>query len=116
MKKVLESAYPHFLPRDIFIVDNGRTKYPPNNFRGFIRDQHPDIVYIWSPIGSKNAAQLIGALAATDHDYIMTVDDDVSLPANFRAPIDKIDDLTKGVAFPLRAIDANGKMPLFMVA
>lgn len=116
MKKVLQSAYPHFLPHDIFIVDNGRTKYPPNNFRKFIRDQHADIVYIWSPIGSKNAAQLVGALAAKNHDYIMTVDDDVSIPANFRPPIDKIDGLTKGVAFPLRAINADGKTPLFMVA
>ncbi|RDL32594.1 uncharacterized protein BP5553_09050 [Venustampulla echinocandica] len=116
MKKVLKSAYPHFRPQDIFIVDNGRTKYPPDDFRDFMRQQHPDIVYIWSPIGSKNAAQLVGALAAKDYEFIMTVDDDVSIPANFRAPIDKIDNLTKGVAFPLRAIDAHGRSPLFMVA
>jgi hypothetical protein len=116
VKKVLESAYPHFRPRDIFIVDNGRTKYPPDNFRDFIREQHPDIVYIWSPIGSKNAAQLVGSLAAKNYNYIMTVDDDMSIPANFRPPIEKIDYLTKGVAFPLRAIDAQGSCPLFMVA
>lgn len=116
MKKVLESAYPHFRPQDIFIVDNGRTKYPPDDFRQFIREQHADIVYIWSPIGSKNAAQLVGALAAKTHEFIMTVDDDVSIPSNFCPPIDKIDHLTKGVAFPLRAIDVDGKSPLFMVA
>lgn len=117
MKRVLESAYPHFRPKDIFVVDNGRSKYPKNDdFRQFIRRQHPDIVYIWSPIGSKNAAQLVGALAAKDYEFIMTVDDDVSIPANFRPPIDKVDHLTKGVAFPLKAIDATGKTPLFMVA
>lgn len=116
MKKVLESAYPHFRPQDIFIVDNGRTKYPPDNFRQFIREQNPDIVYIWLPIGSKNAAQLVGSLAAKKYDYIMTMDDDVSIPANFRPPIDKIDHLIKGVAFPLRAMDAKGDTPLFMVA
>ena len=115
VKIVLESAYKHFRPQDIFIVDNGRTKYPPDNFRAFIRSQHPDIVYIWSPIGSKNAAQLIGALAARSYEFIMTVDDDVSIPTNFRAPVHKINHLTKGVAFPLRAIDARGQCPLFMV-
>lgn len=94
VKIVLESAYKHFRPQDIFIVDNGRTKYPPDNFRAFIRSQHPDIVYIWSPIGSKNAAQLIGALAAWSYEFIMTVDDDVSIPTNFRAPVDKINHLT----------------------
>jgi cellulose synthase/poly-beta-1,6-N-acetylglucosamine synthase-like glycosyltransferase len=115
MKKVLASAYPHFRPQDIFIVDNGRTKYPPDDFRAFIRSCHPDIVYIWSPIGSKNAAQLVGAIAAKNYNYIMTVDDDVSLPPNFHAPVDQITDLVKGVAFPLRAIDADGNCPLFMV-
>ena len=114
VKIVLESAYKHFRPQDIFIVDNGRTEYPPDNFRAFIRSQHLDIVYIWSPIGSKNAAQLIGALAAWPYEFIMTVDD-VSIPTNFRAPVDKINHLTKGVAFPLRAIDARGQCPLFMV-
>lgn len=115
VKIVLESAYKHFRPQDIFIVDNGRTKYPPDNFRAFIRSQHPDIVYIWSPIGSKNAAQLIGSLAARSYEFIMTVDDDVSIPTNFRAPVHKINHLTKGVAFSLRAIDARGQCPLFMV-
>jgi hypothetical protein len=116
MIKVLESAYPHFRPQDIFVVDNGRTRYPPDNFRQFISEQHPDIVYIWSPIGSKNAAQLVGALAAKQYSFIMTVDDDVSIPANFVPPIDKINHLTKGVAFPLRAMDTNDRSPLFMVA
>jgi cellulose synthase/poly-beta-1,6-N-acetylglucosamine synthase-like glycosyltransferase len=116
IKRVLESAYSHFRPQDIFIVDNGNTKYPPDNFRQFIRQQHPDIVYIWSPIGSKNSAQLVGALAAKDYEFIMTIDDDVSIPINFRPPIDKIDHLTKAVAYPLHAIDANGQSPFFMVA
>lgn len=115
--KVLKSAFVHFSPKDIFVVDNGRSRHPPSpDFRNFIRSEHPDINYIWSPIGSKNAAQLVGAMAAKDHDWIMTVDDDVSIPANFRAPIDKMDDITKGCAFPLKAVDANGDVPMCMVA
>ncbi|KIW01793.1 uncharacterized protein PV09_06965 [Verruconis gallopava] len=117
MKRVLESAYPHFRPQDIFIVDNGRSMYPKDNeFREFIYSQHPDINYIWSPIGSKNAAQLVGAMAARNHQYIMTVDDDVCIPTNFRAPLDLVNEKTKGVAFPLKATDANGNVPVFMVA
>ncbi|KAG9185960.1 hypothetical protein G6011_02516 [Alternaria panax] len=115
--KVLKSAFVHFRPQDIFVVDNGRTRHPVSpKFRNFIRCEHPDINYIWSPIGSKNAAQLVGAMAAKDYDWIMTVDDDVSIPATFRPPIDKMDDTTKGCAFPLKAVDANGDVPLCLVA
>ncbi|RAR10734.1 glycosyltransferase family 2 protein [Stemphylium lycopersici] len=115
--KVLKSAFVHFRPQDIFVVDNGRTRHPPSpEFREFIRSEHPDINYIWSPIGSKNAAQLVGAMAATSYEWIMTVDDDVSIPATFRPPIDKMDDVTKGCAFPLKAVDANGDVPLCLVA
>lgn len=117
MTRVLESAYPHFRPQDIFIIDNGRTPHPTSNeFCKFIHGQHADINYIWSPIGSKNAAQLVGAMAARDYEYIMTVDDDVCIPGNFRAPLDLVDERTKGVAFPLKATDASGKVALFMVA
>jgi hypothetical protein len=115
--KVLKSAFVHFRPQDIFVVDNGRTRHPVSSeFRNFIRSEHADINYIWSPIGSKNAAQLVGAIAAKDYDWIMTVDDDVSIPATFRPPIDKMDDITKGCAFPLKAVDANGDVPLCLVA
>ncbi|KAJ4412415.1 hypothetical protein N0V91_000888 [Didymella pomorum] len=116
-QRVMESAFVHFHPSSIFIIDNARTMHPKNNvFRNFVRSLHPEINYIWSPIGSKNAAQLVGAVAAKNFDFIFTVDDDVCIPANFRAPVDKIDDVTKGVAFPLKATNADGDVPLFLVA
>ena len=116
-KRVMDSAFVHFAPSSIFIIDNARTMHPKDNvFRNYVRSLHPDINYVWSPIGSKNAAQLVGAVAAKDFDFIFTVDDDVCIPANFRAPIDKIDDVTKGVAFPLKATNAAGDVPLFLVA
>ena len=119
IKTTLDSAFPHFRPQDIFIVDNGRSTHPEHptcNFRAYIRSIHPDIVYIWSPIGSKNAAQLVGSLAAKDYKYIMTVDDDVCIPRNFRPPIDMINDKFKAVAYPLKAMDASGNVPLWIVA
>ena len=117
LKRVFESAYPYFRPQDIFVVDNGRTRHPANmSFRDWVKAEHPDIHYIWSPIGSKNAAQLVGALAAHHYRYILTTDDDVSLPPNYRHPIHLINESFKGVAFPLAGINGNGECPLFLVA
>ncbi|KAJ4993098.1 hypothetical protein SVAN01_01450 [Stagonosporopsis vannaccii] len=116
-QRVMESAFVHFQPSSIFIIDNARTMHPKNNvFRKFVHSLHPEINYIWSPIGSKNAAQLVGAVAAKKFEFIFTVDDDVCIPATFRAPVDKIDDVTKGVAFPLKATNSEGNVPLFLVA
>ncbi|PGH27508.1 hypothetical protein AJ80_00749 [Polytolypa hystricis UAMH7299] len=119
IKVTLDSAFPSFRPQDIFIVDNGRSRHPTHptcNFRAYIRSIHPDIVYIWSPIGSKNAAQLVGALAARNYKYIMTVDDDVCIPKNFSPPTEMIDDKFKAVVYPLKGINAAGNTPLFLVA
>jgi len=46
----------------------------------------------------------------------MTVDDDVCIPASFRPPVHKINDVMKGVAFPLKATNAAGKVSFGMVA
>ncbi|EMC94380.1 glycosyltransferase family 2 protein [Baudoinia panamericana UAMH 10762] len=117
MLRVLESAYPHFRPCDIFVIDNARSMHPKDStFREFIRSQHEEINYIWSPVGSKNYAQLVGAVAAEQYEFIMTVDDDVCIPASFRPPIHKINDVMKGVAFPLKATNAAGKVSFGMVA
>jgi hypothetical protein len=121
MRTTIDSALPHFRPEDIYLIDNGRSKYPSHpdgNFREYIRSIHPDIVYVWSPIGSKNAAQLVGALAARNrgYKYIMTVDDDVCIPKNFEAPTHMIDDKFKAVAFPIKAMDAQCEVPLWLVA
>lgn len=117
LQKVIESALPHFRPQDIFIIDNGRSRYPTDlSFRQWLKSLHPDLVYIWSPIGSKNAAQFVGSLAAKNYKYILTTDDDVSLPDNYRHPIHLMNDQLRAVAFPLKGIDAEGNIPLGMVS
>ncbi|KAF5677384.1 hypothetical protein FCIRC_6783 [Fusarium circinatum] len=117
LRKVIESAYPHFRPQDIFIIDNGRSRHPQDlSFRHWLKNLHPDLVYIWSPIGSKNAAQLVGSLAAKNYKYILTTDDDVSLPENYRHPIHFMNDHQRAVAFPLAGTDADGNTPLGMVS
>ncbi|EXK23732.1 hypothetical protein FOMG_19506, partial [Fusarium oxysporum f. sp. melonis 26406] len=115
--KVIRSAYPHFRPQDIFIIDNGRSRYPTDlSFRHWLKGLHPDIVYIWSPIGSKNAAQFVGSLAAKNYKYILTTDDDVSLPENYRHPVHLMNDQLRAVAFPLKGINAEGNVPFGMVS
>ena len=117
LAKVFVSAYPYFRPQDIFVVDNGGSWHPDNlSFRDWVRSQDPAINYMWSPIGSKNAAQLVGSMAAKDYDYILTTDDDVSLPPNYAHPIHMINESVKAVCFPLTAIDQRGKTPMFLVA
>jgi cellulose synthase/poly-beta-1,6-N-acetylglucosamine synthase-like glycosyltransferase len=117
LRKVIESAYPYFRPQDIFVIDNGRSRYPTDlTFRQWLKTLHPDIVYIWSPIGSKNAAQLVGSLAARDYKYILTTDDDVSLPNNYRHPIHLMNDKIRAVAFPLAGTDAEGDISFGMVS
>ncbi|KAH7111536.1 hypothetical protein EDB81DRAFT_894248 [Dactylonectria macrodidyma] len=117
LKKVFESAYPYFRPQDIFIVDNGRTRHPKDlSFRDWVKSQHSGINYMWSPIGSKNAAQMVGAMAAKNYRYILTTDDDVSLPPNYRHPIHLMNKLVKAVAFPLKGTDADGNVPHFVVS
>ncbi|KAM0543949.1 hypothetical protein ACHAPJ_012044 [Fusarium lateritium] len=117
LRKVIESAYPHFRPQDIFVIDNGRSRYPKDlSFRYWLKSLHPDLVYIWSPIGSKNAAQLVGSLAAKNYKYILTTDDDVSLPDNYRHPTHLMNEQLRAVAFPLKGIDAEGYTPLGMVS
>lgn len=120
-KIVIDSALLRFRPQDLFIVDNGNSKYPQHpdgNFRAYIRSLHPDINYIWSPIGSKNAAQMIGAMAARDrgYKYVMTADDDVCIPKNFVAPTDLIDAKFKAVAYPLKAVNRDLESSLWLVA
>lgn len=88
---VLKGAFKHFAPHQIFIVENGNTSCPPNReLQDFCRRIDPQINYIWSPIASKNLAQYTGSLVAHSYDYIMTTDDDVVLPWNYRSPTEMI--------------------------
>lgn len=118
LRRVFESACrTAFRPKDIFVVDNAGQMHPDNlEFRDWVKRQHPDINYMWSPIGSKNAAQLVGSLAAKGYKYILTTDDDVCLPDNYRHPIHLLTESTRAVAFPLTATDAKGDNPLFLVS
>jgi cellulose synthase/poly-beta-1,6-N-acetylglucosamine synthase-like glycosyltransferase len=101
---VLKGAFKHFQPEQIFVVENGNSQSPPSSeLQDFCRRIDPRIQYIWSPVASKNAAQYVGTLAAHAYDYIMTTDDDVVLPWNYRSPTEEITEENKAVCFPIGA-------------
>lgn len=118
LKAVLFAALVHFEPWQIFVVDNGNTPQPPTDMEASIRSQpmFERVNYIWLPVGNKNIAQFVGAKAAAvlNLDYVLTIDDDVIIPANFAAPMHIISETVTAVCYPITAVDHKGDRPLFV--
>ncbi|KAJ9474530.1 hypothetical protein PHBOTO_005005 [Pseudozyma hubeiensis] len=118
LKAVLFAALVHFEPWQIFIIDNGNTPQPPNDMESSIRSQpmFARVNYIWLPVGNKNIAQFVGAKAAAvlNLDYVLTIDDDVIIPANFAAPMHIISETVTAVCYPITAVDHKGDRPVFV--
>ncbi|KAJ1025154.1 hypothetical protein NDA16_002660 [Ustilago loliicola] len=118
LKAVLFAALVHFEPWQIFIVDNGNSPLPPTDMESSIRSQpmFSRVNYIWLPVGNKNIAQFVGAKAAAvlNLDYVLTIDDDVIIPANFAAPMHIISENVTAVCYPITAVDHKGDRPLFV--
>ncbi|SNX83955.1 uncharacterized protein MEPE_02663 [Melanopsichium pennsylvanicum] len=118
LKAVLFAALVHFEPWQIFVVDNGNTPQPPSDMESAIRSQpmFARVNYIWLPVGNKNIAQFVGAKAAAvlDLDFVLTIDDDVIIPANFAAPMHIISEIVTAVCYPITAVDHKGDRPLFV--
>lgn len=118
LKAVLFAALVHFEPWQIIIIDNGNSPQPPTDMEQQIRSQpmFARVNYVWSPIGNKNVAQFVGckAAGALNLDYVLTIDDDVIIPANFAAPMHIISETTTAVCYPITAVDHKGDRPLFV--
>lgn len=118
LKAVLFAALVHFEPWQIFIIDNGNSPLPPTDMEFSIRSQpmFSRVNYIWLPVGNKNIAQFVGAKAAAvlNLDYVLTIDDDVIIPANFAAPMHIISETVTAVCYPITAVDHKGDRPLFV--
>ncbi|KAJ1595783.1 hypothetical protein NDA14_003249 [Ustilago hordei] len=118
LKAVLFAALVHFEPWQISIVDNGNSPLPPRDMESTIRSQpmFSRVNYIWLPVGNKNIAQFVGAKAAAvlNLDYVLTIDDDVIVPANFAAPMHIISETVTAVCYPITAVDHRGDRPLFV--
>ncbi|MEO5970715.1 MAG: glycosyltransferase family 2 protein [Bdellovibrionia bacterium] len=112
--KTIKAALKHLKPEQIFILDNGRTKTPSDNTKEVVASINSKINYIWVPFGNKSIAQYAGAIAAKDFKYILTIDDDVTLPDNFDFGTHMINDQVKAVCYPVRAITGDDKQSLLV--
>jgi len=106
--RTLKSALKHFTADMIYVIENSRDLLPQTRFYHQIKQDFPGIHYIYVPIGCKNTAQYAGAIAIKNRNIerILTIDDDVVLPANFWIPTAQSNTV---VAFGIRAITRTGE-------
>lgn len=109
IEKTLNSCLVHFKPEQIFVVDNGDSENPTDATPEIVKNVDRNINYRWSSVGNKTIAQYIGAKAAKDFKYVMTIDDDVSLPEVFNFATDSLDDKKVAMAYSIRASHPDGK-------
>lgn len=112
--KTIHAALKHLKPEQIFVVDNGKSELPTDNTKEVVAAIDAKINYIWVPLGNKNIAQYAGALAAKDYKYVLTTDDDVTIPASFDFGTQLMDDQVKAVCYPVRGVTEDGKPSLLV--
>jgi len=79
----VRSILRHLPPQNIVVVDNANKPWPPDNTKDMVHKVHPQIQYVYVPIGLKTLAIWTGIQCFPDHvEYIMHVDDDTQLPEN----------------------------------
>ncbi len=114
ISKTIHAALKHLKPEQIFVIDNGKSEVPTDNTKEVVAAVHPKINYLWVPLGNKNIAQYAGALAAKDYKYVLTTDDDVTIPASFDFGTQLMDDQVKAVCYPVRGVTEDGKPSLLV--
>jgi glycosyltransferase involved in cell wall biosynthesis len=105
--KTIKAALRHLKPEQIFLVDNGNSAQPADKTKEVAHSIDPAINYIWLPMGgSKNTPQYVGAIAAKlqNYKYVLTTDDDVTIPETFNFGTDRVKGHVKGVCYPVRAV------------
>lgn len=112
--KTLTAALKHLKPEQIFVMDNGHSETPSDNTKEVVASIDPRINYLYVPIGNKVIAQYAGTIAAKEFRYILTTDDDVTIPENFDFGTQMINDRIKAVCYPVRAISGDGKPSIWV--
>lgn len=103
LEATLRAALVHFPANHIFVCDNANVYSPPDKTESLVKKIHPEINYLYIPIGNKSFAfywtekywlshlQMNGIVSMSAGKYIVTIDDDVCLPNNFFVPTDHLD-------------------------
>jgi len=113
ISSTLRAALAHFKPQHIILVDNGNTDRPTDNLKEVAHSVHPNISYLWLPVGSKNVAQYAGVRYAQSQflsvKYAMLIDDDVVLPENFNMDLARFQDpKVRAMTYPITATNSEG--------
>eukprot|EP00834_Sanchytrium_tribonematis_P000091 NODE_3_length_80033_cov_0.932970.p7 type:complete len:590 gc:universal NODE_3_length_80033_cov_0.932970:16560-18329(+) len=111
--ETLKAALVHLEPQNIFIADNGNQKEPMDNTRSIIKGLDPRINYRWNNIGNKTLAQYLAVRDIDrnrkDIEHILIIDDDVTISAHLRFPVERIEGNTKALVIGIRGVDNKGK-------
>jgi len=119
LQRTLEAALVHLQPNQIFVCDNANTEAPPDETESLVEKIHPEINYLFIPVGNKSHAfywtekywlshlQEKGIIPSKASKYILMVDDDVRLPPNFSIPLARLsgDSNIAAVQYPVVASD-----------
>ena len=111
IEATIQAALKSFPPQNIYVVANGNSPTPLDNTEDVIRPYK--VNHIWVPVGSKIVAQFVGTYAAYKFQYVLMIDDDCLLPANFPIVSDRIQPgpkhgLVKCVGYTIKATGPNG--------
>jgi hypothetical protein len=81
IENTVRSIMRYIPAENIVVVDNANKMQPPDNTRKVVANIHPDIQYVFVPIGLKTLAIWTGMQHLPSHvEYLMHVDDDTELP------------------------------------
>jgi len=98
----LTAALKIFPPSSIFVLANGNSPVPLDNTEEVCRPY--GVNHVWSPIGSKIVAQFVGCYAAKNFKYVLMIDDDCALPANFPIVTERMVGRVKVIGYTIKSV------------
>lgn len=107
IKETLESCLAIVYPQNIYVIDNGNNKNPPDDTPNIVYKTHKDINYFWFPVGNKTYAQYIACLLIL-LPYVLAIDDDVHPQKNFVFNKSLFEKGNSSILYPILAIPENG--------
>ncbi|KAJ3091449.1 hypothetical protein HK102_000525 [Quaeritorhiza haematococci] len=112
IQNTLKAALVHLRPQNIIVADNGNNASPGDDTRERVREVNRRIIYRYTNVGNKTLAQYLSVRYLMRHrpdiEYVMIIDDDVTLSPYLRFPVHKINDITKSIVYGIRGTDSAG--------
>jgi len=112
--RVIKSTLEHVPARNIFIADNGKSDRPTDDTEATVKSIDPDINVVYYPYPGKTPA--IYKLMVWAHQHrpdltaMLTMDDDVTMPANFSLKAFFDNPQTIAVIYPILATGSENQL------